>query len=414
MKRLFTVLLTLCLAVLFATCENQNQAQEAMPNIPEQNMAQSISEQDMPPDMPEQDIPWKVAIYTYEHDYRHSILGCPNDCLEGRALERYPEHVLVGTCLKTTWPPEKYEKELVEKGVALIQDEQVKVFIAYANSEELLKEIKEQRPDILLITFGGDDNLYETSLSDIIFVIDKMTMSEKMVRQAFDMGANTFIYYSFRYYSPNVKLGEFSLSFFDRYCAPILEDTCTKLGMEYILEIVPRSSEYMSGIHSDLREKISQYGKNISYYIEICPISMSLYQTTKSFGIIMPQPCHPSILHGFPGWYWGSNSEEHRNLSEFDFDKQIERAREKATEMGVTGRFACWRVPYDTLALTAAIEYSIDYVNNGLQANIDLPTMEGYFQRALESLGAADTALELTQHPDYPNCFMFTEDYILL
>ena len=128
----------------------------------------------------------------------------------------------------------------------------------------------------------------------------------------------------------------------------------------------------------------------------------------------MPQPCHPSIFHGFPGWYWGSDFDELTPLSEFDFDIQIERAREKVAEMGVAGRFACWRVPYDTLSLTAAIEYSIDYLNNGLQANVDLPTMQDYFKRALESLNAADTVIELTQHPDYPNCFLFIEEYILL
>ena len=98
-----------------------------------------------------------------------------------------------------------------------------------------------------------------------------------MVKQAFDMGADTFIYYSLRNYSPNVKLGDFSLSFFERYCAPVFEDTCAKLGMKYIMEIAPLSSDLASIIHIDLQEKVLQYSNNISYYIELCPISMSLY-----------------------------------------------------------------------------------------------------------------------------------------
>jgi hypothetical protein len=32
----------------------------------------------------------------------------------------------------------------------------------------------------------------------------------------------------------------------------------------------------------------------------------------------------------------------------------------------------------------------------------------------METYNSADTGFELNQHPEYSNCFMFTEDYIVL
>ena len=405
MKGLFTVLLAVCIIILCVACEIKNLEQDEQPNLPEQDMAQDITGQDIA----EQDMPWKIAIYTTERHYGRSILDYPNEYQEGRAYIKYPEQVVLGTIIEQFSQKEQYEKELVEKGLALIQDEQIKVFIASMRSEELLREIKKQRPDILIISFGGYDNLYETELSDIILVIDILTMSERMVQQAFTMGANTFIYYA------SYKSTEIS-SLMERYCIPIIEDTCDKLGMKYIMEDISLTSIPPDTIHVDLEEKVSQYGKNIFAYVESCSFSVSLFNDAMRLGLIMSQPCHPSIFCGFPGWYWGEDRKDYGIITEFDFDQQIERAREKAAEMGMTGRSSCWRVPFNTLPLTAAIDFAIDYINNDLQADIDLPTMEKYFIHALESLGvdANEIGLELTQHPDYPNCFMFTEDYILI
>jgi hypothetical protein len=376
---------------------------------------------------PQKEYLYKVAVFTDMPEFEPEAISL----LE--AEKEYGERIVRYTAF---YDPEislgPGKDAIINEALPFILDPKIKVllFIVAGNIYEpvdILKAFKEARPDIFYIAlycypwsdaYGVDDNLME--FADLELSIDQAITAKKAVEQAKKMGATTCIYYTtrdHRYYDIDIEL------YRESYILPEIRDIiktgCTLQNMEYV-EVITRDvmSDSLEGedfnSYSVCRE-IPKYGQDICVFSSKCYIDMIITNDGLTYKTIVIQLCHPSLFHK------GGNCAAHFTLKHIDsknhfgdLEWTIEEAKSNLKEQSLSGRYATWRVPFTMAATTAAVEYAIGYCEGEIESKTDLSAMRECFQKAMGIYNSADTGFELNQHSKYPNCFMFTEDYIVL
>jgi hypothetical protein len=383
---------------------------------PQEDVYLEINEQE-PNNQPTEDVLYKepdnanyqILLYTVDDPYDEyyfstkAILDkCYANVLHAKITGEYDERL----------------GEILADNLILPKNPQIKAIIInqlVPGFNKLATKIKEQYADVLLVVLATKNMENIIDVADIVLAVDEFPMGKKMVEQTNRTGAKTFVYYTFPIFfgMPSSILSQYNNAF---------QTACSELGLDYV-EIMDYgfSHDYYGidpeAIFFDISQKISQYDGEVSIFADICSLQETIIAIIRDLGGIYAQPCHPSLYIGFHKALGILHEYYYDSLDDFDlidFGRQIEEIETKLAEHGSTGSFSTWKVPFPLAATTAAIEYSTNYCEGNIKGKADLEAMRECFQRAMEIYNSADTGFELTQHPDYPNCFLFTEDYIVL
>jgi len=303
--------------------------------------------------------------------------------------------------------PENFETELetcISTVVSQSDDPLMKAIIVASGQSGLIpafQQIKEKRPDILTITAPiFDDPVMMSKYIDLNLDTDWVQRGITIPTKAKEMGAKTFIHYSFPTHLAKPLIAKRK---------DMMKETCEKLGMKWV-EVVTPDPQTGSGpaamqqfLREDLPRQIAEYGKDTEVFGSNCPMYDVIIDEALKLGFIVAEQCCPTPTQAFPQVLGLEISAEDST----NYDKINDMIREKVKEKGMTGRLSGWPVPV-TIFLP---EYSVEVAKKAIEDkdfNVkNTKTLEAY---AKETMGCGVTFRAL--EPEMDNYYVMIMESI--
>lgn len=374
MKKVVALVISLVLMLSLTACAKPQPAAEAAPAaaVPVQE-AKTVEE-------------YHIAIVT-------PTLSTSEDEFRGAAAMaiKYPDIV------KHVTLPENFDTELetcISTIVSQADDPQMKAIIVVSGQSGLIpafQQIKEKRPDILTITAPiFDDPVMMAKYIDLNLDTDWVQRGVTIPTKAKQMGAKTFIHYSFPTHLAKPLIAQ---------RRDMMKETCAKLGMEWV-EVVTPDPQTGNGpaamqqfLREDLPRQIAKYGKDTEVFGSNCPMYDVIIDEALKQGFIVAEQCCPTPTQAFPQVLGLEISAEDAT----NYDKINEMIREKVKEKGMTGRLSGWPVPVTVFMPEFAVEVAKKCIEDtGFNAK-DSKTLEAF---AKESMGCGVTFRPLQDDMD--------------
>lgn len=271
-------------------------------------------------------------------------------------VRKYGEDVI-----KHVTYPDKFAQEqetTIAQITSLAADPKVKAIVivqAVPGSAAAIDKIKETRDDILFI--GGvphEDPETIAARMDIVLETDNIKRGETIIELAKEMGAETFVHYSFpRHMSMELLARR----------RDVFKETCDKLGIKF-LEVdapdplgdagVPGAQQF---ILEDVPRQVASLGKDTAFFSTNCSMQEPLIKSILTEGALYPEQCCPSPYHAYPG----AMAIEIPQDKAGDVQFMLDQINTKVVESGNSGRFATWKAPANMAMVNAAVEYAIAY-----------------------------------------------------
>lgn len=319
---------------------------------------------------------------------------------EFRAAEKMIE--VYGDMIKHVTYPDKFSQEVettISNVKSLAADPDVKAIVivqAVPGTAAAIDAVKEMRDDILFIVGAPhEDPELIAQRADIALELDQLKRGENIMQTAKDMGAETFVHYSF----PRHMSYELLSARRDE-----LKKNAEKLGIEFV-EIDapdPTGDAGITGaqqfIYEDVPRVVEQYGKNTAFFNTNCGMQEPLIKQALETGAIYPEQCCPSPYHAYPGALGIEIPQDKAG----DLDYLAEQIRDKVAEKDGTGRFGTWKTSANVAMIEAGVQYSIEYLDGEIE-RFDQDAMEKLMKEITEDN-------ELTLAPldeDNPNFLLF-------
>lgn len=257
--------------------------------------------------------------------------------------------------------PDKFTEEqetTIAQITGLAADPDIKAIIicqAVPGTAAAIDKIKEERDDILFIAgVPHEDPETISARADIVLETDNLKRGETIVSLAKEMGAETFVHYSFPRHMSMELLAQ---------RRDIMKETCEELGLKYVEVDAPdpTGDAGISGAQQfmieDVPRQVEKYGKDTAFFNTNCSMQEPLIKAVLDAGAIYPEQCCPSPYHAYPGALGIEIPEEKAG----DVNYMLEQIREKIKEADASGRFATWKVAANMAMLEGAVEYAVDY-----------------------------------------------------
>lgn len=224
---------------------------------------------------------------------------------------------------------------------SLADDPEMKYIIFDCGMEGIIpafQTIREKRPDIVTMVTSNDDPKLLNEYVDISITTDWNRRGETIATKAHEMGAKTFIHYSF----PTHMASESKVIRRDR-----MKETCEKLGMEFV-EITTPDPQTGNGrapmlqfLREDIPRQIEKYGPDTNIFGTNCPMYDVILDEAFKLKFIVAEQCCPTPTQSYPTILNLEITEEDLG----NYDKINEMITEKSTEAGMTGRLSGWAMP---------------------------------------------------------------------
>lgn len=253
-------------------------------------------------------------------------------------VQKYPDLVVHKTI------PENFstDKEgCISVITSLADDPEMKYIIFDCGMEGIIpafQTIREKRPDIVTMATSNDDPKLLNEYVDISITTDWNRRGETIATKAHEMGAKTFIHYSF----PTHMASESKVIRRDR-----MKETCEKLGMEFV-EITTPDPQTGNGrapmlqfLREDIPRQIEKYGPDTNIFGTNCPMYDVILDEAFKLKFIVAEQCCPTPTQSYPTILNLEITEEDLG----NYDKINEMITEKSTEAGMTGRLSGWAMP---------------------------------------------------------------------
>ncbi|CCQ94620.1 Lipoprotein [[Clostridium] ultunense Esp] len=257
--------------------------------------------------------------------------------------------------------PDKFTQEqetTIAQITSLAADPDVKAIVvlqAVPGTAAAFDKIKETRDDILFIAgVPHEDPETIAPRADIILETDNIKRGETIVELAKEMGAKTFVHYSFPRHMSYELLAQ---------RRDVMKETAEKLGLEFV-EVdapdptgdagIPGAQQFMI---EDVPRQVDKYGEDTAFFNTNCSMQEPLIMSVINTGAIYPEQCCPSPYHAYPGALGIEIPEDKAG----DVAYMLEQTHAKIEEAGASGRFATWKVPANMAMVEAAVEYAISY-----------------------------------------------------
>lgn len=277
-------------------------------------------------------------------------------------VEKYPgmvEHLTL---------PENFNAEL-ETGISQIlsfaDDKDIKGIIVTSGQTGLLpafEKIKERRPDILTVATMFDEPKLMSKYVDMSFATDWARRGVEIPTKAKEMGAKTFIHYSF----PTHLAQEGVSTRRDN-----MKKTCEELGLEFVEIITPDPqtgdgvTPMLEFLREDVPRQIEKYGVDTNIFGSNCPMYDVIIDEALKLKYIVAEQCCPTPTQAYPTVM---NLEiDEKDLG--DYDKINQMIEEKSKEAGMTGRLSGWAMPSSVYVPKFEIELLKHMIENNLKAD---------------------------------------------
>jgi len=297
--------------------------------------------------------------------------------------------------------PDKFAQEqetTIAQLTSLAADPEVKAIIicqAVPGTAAAIDKIRETRDDILFIAgVPHEDPETIAARADIVIETDNLKRGETIVELAAQMGAETFIHYSFpRHMSMELLARR----------RDIMKEKAKELGIQFVeLDAPdPTGDAGISGAQQfmieDVPRQVEKYGKNTAFFNTNCSMQEPLIKSVLETGAIYPEQCCPSPYHAYPGALGIEIPEDKAG----DVAYMLEQIHAKIEEKDASGRFATWKVPANMAMIEAAVQYAVDY-GNGQVDKFD----KDHFVKILKEV-TGDDNLSVNELEGYPNFLLF-------
>lgn len=282
------------------------------------------------------------------------------------AIEKFGSSKEGGIITHDTYP-DRFEAELettITKITAMADDPLMKAIIvnqSVPGTVAAFQQIREKRPDILLINVTPqEDILMTTQASDLVVDVDNISRGYRLVKAAKDMGATKFAHITF---PRHMSIETLALR------RAIMEEACKDLGLEFISlnapdptsDIgVPGAQQYIA---ENIQSWIDKYGKDTAFYCTNDAHTEPLLRGVAAGGAIFVEPDLPSPIMGYPGAFSVGLEDIAGN-----WDKIRERVEEAVVKAGGSGRMGTWAY---SLGYTNTIGM-VDFVDQVLHGKKEL------------------------------------------
>ena len=212
-------------------------------------------------------------------------------------VQKYPDLVVHKTI------PENFstDKEgCISVITSLADDPEMKYIIFDCGMEGIIpafQTIREKRPDIVTMVTSNDDPKLLNEYVDISITTDWNRRGETIATKAHEMGAKTFIHYSF----PTHMASESKVIRRDR-----MKETCEKLGMEFV-EITTPDPQTGNGrapmlqfLREDIPRQIEKYGPDTNIFGTNCPMYDVILDEAFKLKFIVAEQCCPTPTQSYP------------------------------------------------------------------------------------------------------------------
>ena len=347
MKRLFSLLLALAMVLSMTACGSTN-----APAATEAAKAETPAATEAVATEPAAE-PYKIGIVT-------PTLTISEDEFRGAAemVEKYPDIVVHKTL------PEDYQNKegCISVVTSLADDPQMKYILFIMGMEGILpafQTIREKRPDIVTIVTSNDDPALMNKYVDISLNTDWVRRGVTIPTKAHEMGAKTFIHYSF----PTHMASESKVQRRDA-----MKATCEKLGMEFVEVITPDpqtgngKAAMLQFLREDLPRQVEKYGKDLNIFGTNCPMYDVILDEAFKLGFIVAEQCCPTPTQAYPTVLNLEITKEDLG----DYDKINSMIAEKAAAANMTGRLSGWAMPSSVYTPKFQVELAVYMHDNNL------------------------------------------------
>lgn len=328
---------------------------------------------------------------------------------EYRASERIKKEY--GDMIVIQTYPDKFMAEqetTIANALSLAADPDVKAIVfvqAVAGTAAAIEKIKDKRPDILTIAgCPGEDPSVIGKVADIVSFQDVAGMGPGLVKQAHDMGAKTFVHYSFpRHMSnqlnaarrDNIKKACESLGiiFVDVTAPDPMTDAGVAGTQQFILEDVPR--------------KIMEYGKDTAFFGTNTAMQEPLIKCCLEYGAIFPAQPDPSPFVGYPSALGLQIPEDKKG----DVNYIIEQIKNEIEKRGMSGRFSTWTVPLNMMFIDGGVKYAMEYLEGRTSGKVDKAKLQEIYEEYAGAKLSFDNYVD-NSGKVFDNFFLITGSYI--
>jgi len=287
------------------------------------------------------------------------------------AIEKYGSSNDGGIITHDTYP-DRFEAEIettISKIVAMADDPLMKAVVvnqSVPGTVAAFQQIREKRPDILLVNVTPqEDILMTTAASDLVVDVDNISRGYRIIKAAKDMGATKFAHITF---PRHMSIETLALR------RAIMEEACKDLGLEFIslnapdptTDIgIPGAQQYIS---ENIQSWIDKYGKDTAFFCTNDAHTEPLLRGVAAGGAIFVEPDLPSPIMGYPGAF----SVKLDDIAG-DWEKILDRVEDEVVEAGGSGRMGTWAY---SLGYTSTIGM-VDFVDQVLHGKQDITDQDG-------------------------------------
>lgn len=284
-------------------------------------------------------------------------------------VEKYPDIV------KHITLPENFSAELetgISQILSLADDPEMKAIIVNSGQAGLLpafEKIREKRPDILTIATMMDEPELMAKYVDLNFSTDWARRGVTIPTKAKEMGAKTFIHYSFPTHLAKEAVG---------IRKDAMEKTCKELGIEFVEIMTPDPqtgdgrTPMLQFLKEDIPRQIEKYGQDTNIFGSNCPMYDIILDEALKLKFTVAEQCCPTPTQSYPTVM---NLEiEEEDLG--DYDKINAMIAEKSKEAGMTGRLSGWAMPSQIYVPKFEIELAKYIIDNNLEVDENILNKE--------------------------------------
>lgn len=252
-------------------------------------------------------------------------------------VAKYPDLVVHKTL------PEDYQNKegCISVVTSLADDPEVKYILFNMGMEGIVpafQKIRETRPDIVSIVTSNDDPELMNEYIDISLGTDWVRRGVTIPTKAKEMGAKTFIHYSF----PTHMASESKVQRRDA-----MKATCEELGMEFVEVTTPDPqtgngrAAMLQFLREDIPRQIEKYGPDTNIFGTNCPMYDVILDEAFKLKFIVAEQCCPTPTQAYPTVLNLEITPEDLG----DYTKINDMITEKAKDAGMKGKLSGWAMP---------------------------------------------------------------------
>ena len=297
---------------------------------------------------------------------------------EYRAGEEMIEKYGKDRVLHVTYPDKFMDEQetTISQIMSMASDPEVKAIIicqAIPGTAAAIDKVKEVRDDIVFILGTIQEEPYMMAgKGDILLEIDQISRGSSIVEKAKEMGAKTFVHYSFPRHMAMPLLAQ---------RRQLMEDKAKEIGVEFVFVNAPDPTgeggvaASQQFILEDAPRQVEKYGKDTAFFSTNCSMQEPLIKSIVKTGALYPEQCCPSPFHALP------NALGIKVENKGDVPYIVNAITEKAKELNMTGRLSTWTAPIAMSFIRAGSAYGWDYANGTITSKNDIEKMKEYLSK---------------------------------